>query len=105
MANTTLSSREFGRRIGWAKAAAKGGPVFINDRGKPAYVFLTLENYQQLKGEQVSATSEKSSVAKSPPSSSSKKSIVDMLAMPRGTEYVEIEFPRLDIRLRPADFD
>jgi PHD/YefM family antitoxin component YafN of YafNO toxin-antitoxin module len=40
MAITTLTSREFNQDTGRAKKAAAAGPVFIKDRGKPAYVLL-----------------------------------------------------------------
>jgi prevent-host-death family protein len=31
-----------------AKKAAKSGPVFITDRGKPAHVLLSIDEYQRL---------------------------------------------------------
>ncbi len=48
MVVTTLSSREFNQNISDAKRAARQGPVFITDRGRPAYVLLTIEDYQRL---------------------------------------------------------
>jgi prevent-host-death family protein len=74
MTITTLSSREFNQDASGAKKAAKNGPVFITDRGRPAHVLLTIEEYQKLTG--------------------SHTSIVDMLAMP-GVEDIEFEPPRL----------
>ena len=47
---TTLSSREFNQDTGRAKRAARSGPVFITDRGKPAHVLLTIDDYQTLTG-------------------------------------------------------
>jgi len=41
MAITTFSSREFNQDAARAKRAARNGPVFITDRGRPAHV---LEN-------------------------------------------------------------
>lgn len=38
MTITTLSSRELNQDVTRAKKAAKNGPVFITDRGKPAHV-------------------------------------------------------------------
>ena len=38
MTITTLSSREFNQDAGRAKKAARSGPVFITDRGRPAHV-------------------------------------------------------------------
>jgi PHD/YefM family antitoxin component YafN of YafNO toxin-antitoxin module len=50
---TTLSSREFNQDVGRAKKAAKVGPVFITDRGQPAHVLLSIEEYRKLTGGQM----------------------------------------------------
>ena len=71
---TKLSSREFNQDTSKAKRAAKRGPVFITDRGRPSHVLLTAEEYKRITG--------------------SKKSIVDLLAMPEAAE-IEFEPPRL----------
>jgi PHD/YefM family antitoxin component YafN of YafNO toxin-antitoxin module len=47
---TTLSSRAFNQDAGRAKKAALAGPVFITDRGRPAHVLLTIEEYQKVSG-------------------------------------------------------
>jgi prevent-host-death family protein len=47
---TTLSSREFNQDAGRAKKAAQKGPVFITDRGRPAHVLLSIEEYRKLAG-------------------------------------------------------
>lgn len=83
MAITTLSSREFNQDTGKAKKAARHGPVFITDRGRPSHVLLTIEQYQELAGPQAS--------------------IIDMLALP-GVEDVEFEPLRARGLHRPADF-
>ena len=54
MTITTLSSREFNQDASGAKKAASKGPVFITDRGRPAHVLLTIEDYQRLTGEHMS---------------------------------------------------
>ncbi|MEV6298954.1 type II toxin-antitoxin system Phd/YefM family antitoxin [Actinoplanes sp. NPDC051861] len=54
MTVTRLSSREFNQDTGRAKNAARSGPVFITDRGRPAHVLLTFEDYQRLTGGQES---------------------------------------------------
>ncbi|HEX2593954.1 MAG TPA: type II toxin-antitoxin system Phd/YefM family antitoxin [Rhizomicrobium sp.] len=54
MGITTFSSREFNQDTGRAKKAASKGPVFITDRGEPAHVLLTIEQYRQLTGESMS---------------------------------------------------
>ena len=51
MGITTLSSREFNQDTSRAKKAASVGPVFITDRGKPAHVLLTIDEYRRLRGE------------------------------------------------------
>lgn len=80
---TTISSREFNQDTGAAKRAARRGPVFITDRGRPAHVLLTIEDYQKLTGKDVN--------------------IIDLVAMP-GAEEVEFEPPRLPGDLhRPPD--
>lgn len=84
MAITTIFSREFKLDTERAKRAAKRGPVFIRDRGRPAYVLLTVQEYQKLAGRH--------------------ENILDLLAMPRASE-VEFEPPRLRGSLhRAANF-
>ena len=74
MSITKLSSRDFNQDTSRAKRAAKRGPVFITDRGRPSHVLLTVEEYQKITGGQ--------------------KSIIDLLAMPAAAE-IEFEPPRL----------
>ncbi len=50
---TTLSSREFNQNASDAKKAANSGPVFITDRGRPAHVLLSIEDYRKLAGGQI----------------------------------------------------
>lgn len=50
MTITTISSREFNQDAGGAKKAAERGPVVITDRGRPAHVLLSFEDYQKLLG-------------------------------------------------------
>lgn len=83
MTITTLSSREFNQDAGRAKKAARSGPVFITDRGRPAHVLLTIEDYRRL--------------------TRSQSSIVELLAMPvdgdAGFEPARLSGPLY----RPAD--
>ena len=83
MSITTLSSREFNQDTSRAKKAAADGPVFITDRGKPAHVLLSIEEYQRITGLH--------------------RNIVDALAMP-GIADIEFDPPRINIKVRPADF-
>lgn len=48
---TTITSRELKQHIGYAKRAAKSGPVFITHRGEPAHVLLSMEDYRRLAGQ------------------------------------------------------
>jgi prevent-host-death family protein len=48
MSITTLSAREFNQDASKARRAARDGPVFITDRGRPAHVLLTFEDYEKL---------------------------------------------------------
>ncbi|WIY84293.1 type II toxin-antitoxin system prevent-host-death family antitoxin [Propionimicrobium sp. PCR01-08-3] len=43
-----MSAREFSRDVSAAKREAHHGPVTITDRGKPAFVLLTIEDYRRL---------------------------------------------------------
>ncbi len=56
MSITTLSSREFNQDASGAKKAAHRGPVFITDRGKPAHVLLTIDDYRRLVGPRLNIT-------------------------------------------------
>jgi prevent-host-death family protein len=72
MSITTLTSREFNQDSSRAKKAAKNGPVFITDRGKPAHVLLSIVDYQRLAGRQIAisqllAMADSSSVEFNPP--------------------------------------
>jgi PHD/YefM family antitoxin component YafN of YafNO toxin-antitoxin module len=82
MGITTISSREFNQDVSKAKRAAVNGPVFITDRGHPAHVLLTIEEYQKVtdKGQ----------------------SIVELLAMP---DIADIDFqpPRLNKLYNPEE--
>ncbi len=83
MTITTLSSREFNQDTSRAKKAASEGPVFITDRGKPAHVLLSIDDYQRITG--------------------GHRKIADALAMP-GLADIEFDPPRVNIGIRPADF-
>lgn len=44
----TVSSREFNQDVSAAKRAAEQEPVIVTDRGEPAYVLMTIEEYRRL---------------------------------------------------------
>ena len=83
MTITTITSRELNHDIGSAKRAAEVGPVFITNRGEPAHVLLSIEDYRRLVR--------------------NGRSIVDALAM-TGLADVDFEPPKLDIEIPPVDF-
>jgi prevent-host-death family protein len=45
-----MTSRELNQDVGRAKRAAEQGPVFITDRGRPAHVLLSIDDYRRLAG-------------------------------------------------------
>jgi len=83
MTITTISGRQFNQDASKAKRAAKDGPVIITDRGRPAHVLLTYEDYKRL--------------------SRSGVSLADALA---ADDDIDFDPPRLrDDRATPVDFD
>lgn len=82
----TVPSRDFTRDVGSAKRMAAEGPVFITDRGTPAYVLLRIEDYYKLAGHQ-------------------EESLLDVMDRIRGAEGIDFDPPRIDIRLRPIDLE
>lgn len=46
----TVASRDFARDTSHAKRLAADGPVFITDRGRPAFAPLRIEDYYGLSG-------------------------------------------------------
>jgi prevent-host-death family protein len=44
----TMTAREFNRDVSAAKREAVHGPVVITDRGEPAFVLLSIEEYRRL---------------------------------------------------------
>lgn len=47
-AMTTITAREFNRDVSAAKREANRGPVVITDRGEPAYVLLSIDEYRRI---------------------------------------------------------
>ncbi len=82
MTITTLSSRELNQDVSRAKKAAMNGPVIITDRGKPAHVLLSIEEYQRLTRQ--------------------RRNIADALSMPESAD-IDFDPPRANIALQPAD--
>lgn len=81
----TFSSRNFTRDVGAAKRAAAEGPVFITDRGRPAFALLKIEDYYQLAGQQ-------------------EASLLDVMDAIPGGAGIKFEAPRLQVEFRAAAF-
>ena len=79
---TKLSSRQFNQDASKAKKAAQAGPVIITDRGRPAHVLLTFDEYTRITG--------------------GRTKIADLLALP-GVESLELEIPTSRELSQPAD--
>jgi prevent-host-death family protein len=82
MAVKTVTSREFNQDTSGAKKAARRGPVFITDRGRPAHVLLTIEDYRRLAGGNMS--------------------LAEILAQPNAGDF-EFKPPRLGRVSKPAN--
>ena len=84
MTVTTVTSRQFNQDASGAKKAAQQGPVFITDRGRPAHVLLTIEDYRRLTGGDMS--------------------LAEALAQPGDAADFDVDLPRVDGLFKPADF-
>lgn len=74
----TITSREFGHNVSSAKHLAKEGPLFITDRGEPAFVLLNISEYRQLAG------------------GDKEVSLLEFMHSMPNTEEIEYEAPRID---------
>jgi antitoxin (DNA-binding transcriptional repressor) of toxin-antitoxin stability system len=77
---TTISAREFNHDVSAAKRAASTEPVIITDRGEPAYVLLSIEEFRRLSGES--------------------KGIVDWLSV---DDDIDLRTERLELKLTVPD--
>ena len=82
----TFSSRDFTRDVSAAKRAAVDGPVFITDRGRPAFALLKIDDYYRIAGQ-------------------SKPSLLDIMDSIPGGEAIEFDPPRLKLQIKGASFD
>jgi prevent-host-death family protein len=81
---TQMSSRQFNQDTSGAKKAAENGPVYITDRGRPAHVLLTFDDYEELVGPHRA---------------------LDLLAEPAGVADIEFVAPQHRDVARPAAFE
>ena len=82
MTITTVTGHELSQDVARAKKAAKLGPVFITDRGRPAHVLLSIEDYRRLTGQ--------------------RRSLAGALSMP-GLADIDFEPPHAPIEARAPD--
>jgi prevent-host-death family protein len=81
----TFSSRDFTRDVSSAKRATRDGPVFITDRGRPAFALLKIDDYLLLAGR-------------------AEASLLDIMDAIPGGDGIEFEPPRLQAVFQPAQF-
>jgi hypothetical protein len=79
MSLQSFSSREFTRDVALAKRAAANGPVFVTDRGRPAFALLTIEDYYRIIGQQ-------------------QPSLLDLMDAIPGGDAIEFEVPKLNFQ-------
>lgn len=82
----TYSSRDFTRDVSAAKRAAANGPVFITDRGRPAFALLQIKDYNRLTGK-------------------NEPSLLELMDSMPDTGDIDFDPPRLDFVFKPAEFD
>ena len=82
----TFSSRDFTRDVSAAKRAAVDGPVFITDRGRPAFALLKIDDYYRMAGNAAPSLLE----------------VMDGIA---GGEGIDFDPQRLKIQIEAASLD
>ncbi|MFD2182105.1 type II toxin-antitoxin system Phd/YefM family antitoxin [Rhodoplanes azumiensis] len=85
---TTMTSREFNQDTSKAKKASADGPVFITDRGRPAHVLLSIDDYNRLVGR-----------------AGRVMSLAEAVAQPGDDADFEFDPPKLQGFIKPVDFD
>jgi prevent-host-death family protein len=85
LVTSIISSREFNQNSGRAKKAAKICPVIITERGEPAFVLMTIQQYESLNKENCN--------------------IAELLSQKDGEDF-DFKPPRLEGPfMRPVEFD
>ena len=82
----TFSSRDFTRDVSAAKRAAADGPVFITDRGRPAFALLKINDYYRITGH----------------GDATLLSVMDGIP---GGDGIEFEPPRVNLNVGTAELD
>ena len=82
----TFSSRDFARGVSAAKRAAVDGPVFITDRGRPAFALLNIDDYYRIVGK-------------------GEPSLLDVMDGIPGGEGIDFHPPRLTLQIQAASLE
>ena len=82
----TFSGRDFTRDVSSAKRATAEGPVFITDRGRPAYALLKIDDYYRMVGQ-------------------GEPSLLAVMDEISGGDGIEFEAQRLDITTRAVELE
>ena len=82
----TFSSRDFTRDVPTAKRAALEGPVFITERGRPAFALLKIDDYSRI-------------VSKAAPS------LLEVMDAIPGGDGIDFDPPKLGVRAQEASLD
>jgi PHD/YefM family antitoxin component YafN of YafNO toxin-antitoxin module len=82
----TFSSRDFTRDVSSAKRATADGPVFITDRGRPAYALLKIDDYYRMVGQ-------------------GEPSLLAVMDEISGGDGIEFEAPRQNFTTRAAELE
>ncbi len=88
----TLTSREFNRNPSAAKRAAEKAPVIITDRGRPRFVLVDYDQYEEARR------------AAAESAATPKRTLFDVLGHPASAD-IDFEPPKMDIRFKAVDFD
>ena len=86
MITHTVSARELAQNLSHAKRLATQGPVFITDRGKPAFALLRIEDFHALSGE------------------GREMSLLEMMHGLPSTEGIDYEAPRIAVDPRIPEY-
>jgi hypothetical protein len=82
----TFSSREFTRDVSAAKRAANEGPVFITDRGRPAFALLQIADYYRMVGQ-------------------SQRSLLEVMDGIACVDGIDFNPSKIDIQTQQVNFD
>ena len=85
MAVHNVSNRDFIRDVSAAKRAALDGPVFITEKGRPAYVFMKIDDYRMMVN--------------------GSHSLLDVMDNIPGGEGIDFDAPEMSIAIQTVDWN